>query len=39
MRPVMEKVFPFDDTNDAIAYVEKGRAKEKVVVTMRRSST
>lgn len=39
MRPVMDKVFPFDDTNDAIAYVEKERAKGKVVVTMRRSST
>ena len=39
MRPVMDKVFPFDATNDAITYVEGGRAKGKVVVTMNRSDS
>lgn len=35
IRPVLDRVFPFESTNDAIAYVEKGRAKGKVVVKMR----
>lgn len=30
--PVLDKVFPFEQTNDALAYVESGRAKGKVVV-------
>lgn len=32
IRPVMDKVFPFEATNEAMAYVESGRAKGKVVV-------
>jgi NADPH:quinone reductase-like Zn-dependent oxidoreductase len=32
IKPVMDKVFPFEQTNDAMAYVEGGRAKGKVVV-------
>ena len=32
IRPVMDKVFPFESTREAIAYVENGRAKGKVVV-------
>lgn len=32
LRPVVEKVFPFEQTNEAIAYVESGRAKGKIVV-------
>ncbi len=32
MRPVMDRVFPFDATADALAYVDRGRAKGKVVV-------
>jgi NADPH:quinone reductase-like Zn-dependent oxidoreductase len=32
IRPVIDKVFPFDATNEAMAYVEAGRAKGKVVV-------
>jgi NADPH:quinone reductase-like Zn-dependent oxidoreductase len=32
IRPVVDKVFPFDQTADALAYVETGRAKGKVVV-------
>ena len=30
--PVLDKVFPFEQTNDALAYVESGHAKGKVVV-------
>lgn len=32
IRPVVDKVFPFDRTPEALAYVETGRAKGKVVV-------
>jgi NADPH:quinone reductase-like Zn-dependent oxidoreductase len=32
--PVIDRVFPFEATKDAMAYVETGRAKGKVVVTM-----
>lgn len=32
IRPVVDRVFPFDSTNQAMAYVETGRAKGKVVV-------
>lgn len=35
IRPVIDKVFPFDSTNDALAYVESGRAKGKVVIKVR----
>jgi alcohol dehydrogenase len=35
IRPVIDKVFPFESTNDAMAYVEAGRAKGKVVVKIR----
>ena len=35
IRPVMDKVFAFDATNEAIAYVDTGRAKGKVVVKVR----
>src|SRR5258705_159705 len=35
IKPVMDKVFPFEQTNEAMAYVEKGRAKGKVVVRVR----
>ena len=30
--PVVDKIFPFASTNDALAYVESGRAKGKVVI-------
>jgi NADPH:quinone reductase-like Zn-dependent oxidoreductase len=36
IRPVIDKVFPFEATNEAICYVESGRAKGKVVVKVRR---
>ena len=35
IRPVVDRVFPFESTNEAMAYVEKGRAKGKVVVQVR----
>jgi len=34
IRPVIDKVFPFDQAKEALAYLEKGRAKGKVVVQM-----
>jgi NADPH:quinone reductase and related Zn-dependent oxidoreductases len=34
LRPVVDRTFPFDDTIDAMAYVEQGHAKGKVVITM-----
>lgn len=33
-RPVIDRVFPFQDTHKALAYVDSGRAKGKVVVQM-----
>ena len=35
IRPVVDKIFPFDATNEALAYVESGRAKGKVVIKVR----
>ena len=35
IRPVVDSVFPFASTKDAMAYVESGRAKGKVVVRVR----
>jgi NADPH:quinone reductase-like Zn-dependent oxidoreductase len=35
IRPVVDKVFPFLRTNEALQYVESGRAKGKVVVKVR----
>jgi NADPH:quinone reductase-like Zn-dependent oxidoreductase len=37
IRPVVDRVFPFASTKEAMAYVEAGRAKGKVVVLMRES--
>ena len=34
VRPVVDRVFPFESTNEAMAYVETGRAKGKVVVKL-----
>ena len=34
IRPVVDQVFPFEKTSDALAYVESGRAKGKVVITV-----
>ena len=35
IRPVMDRVFPFASTKEAMAYVETGRAKGKVVVSLK----
>ena len=35
IRPVVDRVFPFESTDEAMAYVEAGRAKGKVVVNVR----
>ena len=35
IRPVIDKVFPFDQAKEALDYLEKGRAKGKVVVQMK----
>jgi NADPH:quinone reductase-like Zn-dependent oxidoreductase len=35
VRPVIERVFPFEQAKDALAYLAQGRAKGKVVVQMR----
>ena len=35
IRPVVDRVFPFESTKDALAYVESGHAKGKVVVKVR----
>jgi NADPH:quinone reductase-like Zn-dependent oxidoreductase len=32
IRPIIDKVYPFEETGDALAYVETGRAKGKVVI-------
>ena len=34
IRPVLDRVFPFPSTREAMAYVEAGRAKGKVVVSI-----
>jgi len=34
IRPVVDRLFPFESTKEAMAYVGSGRAKGKVVVTM-----
>ena len=33
LRPVLDRSFPFDQTLDALAYVEQGKAAGKIVVT------
>src|SRR5216110_596268 len=35
IRPVVDRVFPFASTKEAMSYVEAGRAKGKVVVSLR----
>jgi len=34
IRPVIDKVFPFDQAKEALAYLEKGRTKGNVIVQM-----
>jgi NADPH:quinone reductase-like Zn-dependent oxidoreductase len=35
IKPVVDRVFPFERVKEALAYLETGRAKGKVVVQMR----
>ena len=35
IRPVIDKVFPFDQAKEALAYLERGRARGKVVVQIK----
>ena len=35
IRPVIDKVFPFESTNEALVHVDSGRAKGKVVIQVR----
>jgi len=35
VRPVIDRVFPFAEAKEALAYLERGRAKGKVVLRMR----
>jgi alcohol dehydrogenase len=35
LRPVVDRVYPFESTNEALAYVESGRSRGKVVVQVR----
>jgi NADPH:quinone reductase-like Zn-dependent oxidoreductase len=34
LRPLIDRTFPFDQTLEALAYVEQGRANGKVVITL-----
>lgn len=35
IKPIIDKVFPFEQTNEALAYVETGRARGKVVIKVK----
>lgn len=35
MKPVLDRVFPFEKANEAVAYVETGRARGKVVIAVK----
>ncbi|MGO4670254.1 NADP-dependent oxidoreductase [Bosea sp. 2RAB26] len=35
IRPVLDRIFPFEGTNEAMGYIETGRSKGKVVVKLR----
>jgi NADPH:quinone reductase-like Zn-dependent oxidoreductase len=35
IKPTIDKIFPFDKTNEALLYVESGRAKGKVVIKIK----
>ncbi|RWB25139.1 NADP-dependent oxidoreductase [Mesorhizobium sp.] len=35
IRPVIDRVFPFELTHEALAYIEQGRAKGKVVIKVK----
>lgn len=35
LRPMVDRMFPFNETLDAVAYIEQGRAKGKIVIVMK----
>lgn len=35
IRPIIDKIFPFEQTNEAMSYVSSGRAKGKVVIKVK----
>jgi NADPH:quinone reductase-like Zn-dependent oxidoreductase len=35
IKPVVDKMFPFEQTNKAMSYFEAGRAKGKVVIKVK----
>jgi NADPH:quinone reductase-like Zn-dependent oxidoreductase len=35
IKPVIDKLFAFEQTNEAMTYVESGRAKGKVVIKVK----
>ena len=35
IRPTIDRVFPFEETNEALQYLETGRAKGKVVIKVK----
>jgi alcohol dehydrogenase len=35
IRPIVDRVLPFESVNEALAYVDKGRAKGKVVIKVK----
>ena len=35
IKPIIDRVVPFDAVNEALAYIETGRAKGKVVVQLK----
>ena len=39
LRAVLDRTFPFDETLDAMAYVEQGRAKGKIVLIIKAEET
>lgn len=38
LRPVVDRTYPFDETPEALAYVQAGRSKGKVVITVGETS-
>jgi len=34
LRPIIDRTYPFDEAPQALAHVESGRTKGKVVITM-----
>ncbi len=35
IRPVLDRVFPFGQANEALEYIESGRAKGKIVIKLK----